>query len=339
MGSRVPKISLFRRGLGEDALLLKKHRVADFRYSDKIASGGMADVYWEQVTDELSVAVKVPSGSLWTEPKKKTKSEAVLCHEMKLLARLGHPNIVDMLAGWQSDDVWRYAMEYCSHSVASVIEAGDIPRHYAFYIFREVGKALQYVHENGIVHQDVKPGNVLMQDSWNPEGMPAVKLCDFGIARNVYDVPVVGLVSGTPGYMSPEYLSGAIQFDTRNDMFALGCMLFKMLGNRLDCTADSSTAIYCAAEGNREAMMAASDFDPEVNELLFELSRPDGVIVDGAALTRYLNVHMPWVIHEIPQTGERFDASQSFEYGAALYAGDMVPRPQSQLETLLDIPT
>ena len=152
-------------------------------------------------------------------------------NEIQLAANLRHPHIVPLLSAGDADGMLYYTMPYISgESLASRLEhANRFSVAEAVNIAVEVADALDYAHRFGVVHRDVKPGNVLL------EGRHAV-VTDFGIARAMQQVvgstttglTQVGFSLGTPTYMSPEQGTGD-QVDGRSDLYALGCVLYEML--------------------------------------------------------------------------------------------------------------
>src|SRR5262249_34440533 len=116
-----------------------------------------------------------------------------------------------------------------------------LPVHDALRITREIADALAYAHRQGIVHRDIKPGNVLIQEGH-------AQVADFGIARAISQATETrftakGLSLGTPAYMSPEQATGQDELDGRSDIYSLGCVLYEMLTGELPFNAESVQAL------------------------------------------------------------------------------------------------
>jgi len=153
--------------------------------------------------------------------------------EARSAAKLKHPNVVAIHAVGTHATIPFIDMEYVEGSPLSVriAEEGCLEPNRAAEIIRQVLSALGHAHEAGIIHRDIKPGNVLLESQTG-----AAKLSDFGLARGVGDAihpTVEGTVLGTPCYMSPEQASAARQLDGRSDLFSAGVMMFEMLAGAL----------------------------------------------------------------------------------------------------------
>src|SRR5688572_8378980 len=149
--------------------------------------------------------------------------------EIEIAARLQHPNILPLHDSGEADGFLYYVMPYIEGESLRdrIMRSGAIPRPEALRIAREVADALDYAHRQGIVHRDIKPGNILLS-----QGHAVV--ADFGIARAVSasasgGLTQVGIAVGSPTYMSPEQALGSNEVDARSDVFALGVVLFEML--------------------------------------------------------------------------------------------------------------
>ena len=150
--------------------------------------------------------------------------------EIQLAARLQHPHIVPLLTAGSAGDILYYVMPFIKGESlrAKLAREGELPVVEAARILREVTDALSYAHEEGVVHRDIKPDNVLIS------GEHAL-VTDFGVAKAVSDstgagsLTSLGMALGTPAYMSPEQASGDPHVDHRADLYSLGAMAFEML--------------------------------------------------------------------------------------------------------------
>ena len=147
--------------------------------------------------------------------------------EMSVLERLNHPNIIRFLGGGEQDGQLYYAMELVEGgTVKSLLEMrGRFPWQMVVDITRQVASALQHAHNHGVVHRDLKPGNLFLTEDGQ------VKLGDFGIARDLHnsDLTSSGMTVGTHAYMAPEQITGDQSLSGKADLYALGCCVFEML--------------------------------------------------------------------------------------------------------------
>lgn len=205
----------------------------------QIGEGGMATVYLARdVRHERLVAIKV----LRPELAARLGSERFL-QEIKVTARLQHPNILPLYDSGAADEFLYYVMPYVDgESLRTKIDRErQMGLEETVVIARAVAGALDYAHEHGIVHRDIKPDNVLLQ-----RGQPLV--ADFGIALAVSAAggtrfTQTGLSIGTPHYMSPEQASGERDLDSRSDIYSLGAMTYEMLTGEPPHRATSTHAV------------------------------------------------------------------------------------------------
>jgi len=192
----------------------------------EVGQGAFATVYLAQdLKHERKVALKV----LHADPTSET-GELRFIREIRLLARLQHPNILPLHDSGHVEALLYYVMPYVAGE--TLRDRINRERHIdvaaACAITREVADALAYAHGQGVIHRDIKPENILLS-----AGHPI--LADFGIARaidlaGVRQLTQTGMGSpGTPAYMSPEQLMGDRELDGRSDTYSLGCVLFEML--------------------------------------------------------------------------------------------------------------
>jgi serine/threonine-protein kinase len=160
--------------------------------------------------------------------------------EAKAAGSLTHPNIVTIYEVGEDNGRHFIAMEYLEgQSLRDALQVrGVLPVPEALRVAQAIASALQYAHQHGVIHRDVKPDNVHLL----PDGR--IKLTDFGIARLMFEASLTadGQVFGTPSYMSPEQVAGK-SLDPRSDLFSLGVMLYEMVTGRKPFTGDSVITI------------------------------------------------------------------------------------------------
>jgi tetratricopeptide (TPR) repeat protein len=199
-------------------------------------SGGMADVYRarDRTTEDL-VALKLLRA---TGP----EDLARLAREAQALSRLTHPGIVRYVAHGTAAGEPFVAMEWIEgDTLSKALRKGPLSVAAALELGRALGSALGHAHQNGIVHRDVKPGNVVLRDGKLDDPI----LLDFGVARTGLAVGLtqVGTVIGTPRYMAPEQARGGTIVDARADVFALGALLFKCMTGRAPFDGEDAIAV------------------------------------------------------------------------------------------------
>ncbi len=234
-------------------------RVFSERYelNHLIARGGMAEVY--RAHDRLldrPVALKVlfPELSIDRSFVERFRREA------QAAANLSHPNIVPVFDWGEDSGTYFIVMEFIDGRPLSAIlkTAGPLSADRTADIGAPVAAALGYAHKHGVIHRDVKPGNVLITD----EGQ--VKVTDFGIARAINteeSLTQTGAVMGTATYFSPEQAEG-VGVDARSDIYSLGVVLFEMVTGRPPFLGDTPVAV--ASKHVRDHPPAPRELNPSI---------------------------------------------------------------------------
>ena len=218
----------------EDALA--GHTLGPYRLIEKLGRGGMATVYkgYESTLDRY-VAIKVLPQQFAHDPEFLTRFR----REAKAIARLNHPNIVPVYSFGEEGDLTYIVMRYVEGGTLKQRLGRPMPLKQAAKITSQIARALSYAHEQGVIHRDVKPANVLMaEDDWP-------LLSDFGLARMMgssVQLTQTGVGIGTPAYMSPEQGQG-LKVDGRSDIYSLGIMFYEMLTGQVPYQADTPLAV------------------------------------------------------------------------------------------------
>ncbi len=215
-----------RKLLQEQQKLTGKHIIIGrYEIISKPGEGGFGAVYKARLTgSERLVAVKVLPPAL----ARNRDYVARFRREAKVAARLNHPNIVMAIEAGKSAGYNYFAMEYVpGESAAKRIDRkGSFPESEALAVAYYMASALQYAHQEGLVHRDIKPDNIfLTQDG-------GAKLGDLGLARftdeSATRLTVSGTIIGSPYYISPEQVRGDRKVDIRSDIYSLGATLYHM---------------------------------------------------------------------------------------------------------------
>jgi eukaryotic-like serine/threonine-protein kinase len=226
-----------------------------------VASGGMASVYLARDNVlERKVALKVIHPHLAKDKSfvEKFKREA------KVAAKLSHPNLVNVFDQGSDNDVIYLVMEYVPGITLrdAMNDFGALEPRKALGIIEPLTQGLAAAHAAGILHRDLKPENVLLSNDG------AVKLGDFGLARQVTQHTQTGSVVGTVAYLSPELVLRG-QADARSDIYSLGVMIFEMLTGSQPYQGEQ--AVQVAYQHANDKIGPPSKLNPAVPELLDEI--------------------------------------------------------------------
>ncbi|MFL6196026.1 MAG: protein kinase domain-containing protein [Thermoanaerobaculia bacterium] len=229
-------------GLAFDAVpaALSGRTISHFRIGEPLGSGGMGVVYEAQDTQlGRLVALKFLAPELVREPAAKAR----FLLEARAASALDHANLCTILEAGESDDglLFLAMPRYEGESLERRIARGPLPVEEVLDIAVQAARGLAKAHANGIVHRDVKPGNLFV----TRDGV--VKILDFGIAKLTGEVgnTRLGALLGTPAYMAPEQTRGE-PVDARADVWSLGVVLYEMLTGRRPFAGGTGVAVVHA---------------------------------------------------------------------------------------------
>ena len=239
-----------------DATFIGRYHVARL-----LGRGGMAEVYLarDPVLDR-EVAVKLIAG-----PMDENTGRRRLIREARAAGRLQHPNIVTIFDAGEHEGRPYIAMEYVSgETLRSLIQRRvPMPLRQRLQLFEGACAGLAHAHRAGVVHLDIKPDNLMVDESGT------AKVLDFGIARVLKGEGLATKhILGTLRYMSPEQIAGDV-FDHRSDIFSLGCALFEFLSYAPAYSGSTKEIVYRIASGPVPSLASVlPDIDPRIDALV-----------------------------------------------------------------------
>ncbi len=293
-------------------------RLGPYRIVRKVGRGGMGTVYLG-VDDSTgqTAAVKLLAAEMAQQSDFRERFKG----EIETLRKLNHPNIVQILGFGQDEEQFFYSMEFVSgSSLEEQLGRGRV------FSWREVAqfgidaaRALRHAHDRGVVHRDIKPGNLLLTD----EGM--LKLSDFGIARLFGSERLTGMgsVLGTAEFMAPEQAEGR-DVDPRSDLYSLGGVLYVLLARRPLYSARSFAEMLEKQRIEKPAPLrhVAADVPAELEQIIHRLLEkdPDRRFGTATVLERRLQAMLE-TFTVVPPAGPRQvtvePASAALQEGAA----------------------
>jgi eukaryotic-like serine/threonine-protein kinase len=229
-----------------------RQQLGRFRLVEKLGQGGMGEVYkGEDVTDGKIVALKILRGEWSNDPLALSR----LLKEATLLREVSNPYVANLLEINEDDGLHYLVIEYIAgQSLDRLLQNGaSLPEDVALSLIADVCRALADAHTRGIVHRDIKPDNILLEnelprDLKNGTPLPRARLSDFGLARHVVEKEALnltrtGVIIGTPLYLSPEQGGAPGPVDARSDIYSMGATLFHMLIGRPPFLGDTPLAL------------------------------------------------------------------------------------------------
>ncbi|MGH9844785.1 MAG: protein kinase domain-containing protein [Blastocatellia bacterium] len=207
--------------------------IGSYRIQEEVGLGGMGKVYRGidlMLSREVAIKVLRPEMTQYGSLVERFRNEAVV------LAKLNHPHIALLYNLIQQDNLLFMVMEFLRGDPLDwrIRKSGAIPYGEAIRLFGQILEAINYAHQNGVVHRDLKPNNIMITPG------EKVKVMDFGIARvlGTQRMTMEGSVIGTVEYMAPEQVRGQ-ESSERTDIYSLGILLYEMLCGKLPFTSDN----------------------------------------------------------------------------------------------------
>lgn len=258
--------------------------IAGFNIHELVGQGGMATVYKATDSQSRCVALKVLSPSLAADPNFLSRFQK----EIRLLTKLDHPNIVKVFQAGEHEHKHYISMEFADNGeLEDKIKHGLQPEQALQYLI-QIAQGLNYAHQKGYIHRDMKPANILFRKDGS------LMVSDFGIAKPLSGTETItvsltktGVSIGTPHYMSPEQARGQT-LDYRADLYSLGCIFYEMLTQQKCYDADDGFAV-CLMHINDSIPQLPSHlqfFQPTLNKLLAK--NPDDRFTTTAQLIEHL---------------------------------------------------
>ncbi|MFN7210431.1 MAG: protein kinase domain-containing protein, partial [Aggregatilineales bacterium] len=232
--------------------------LGQYKLEMPLGKGGMASVYRAyQASVDRYVAIKVMTPEIANDPSFVERFQ----REARIIAKLEHPHILPIIDFGESGGIYYIVMRYMDGGSLDdrMRQRRLAPQEIAHYL-DQMASALDYAHQAGVIHRDLKPNNVLLDRANN------CYLTDFGIARiegAERKLTATGSVMGTPAYMSPEQAMGRT-VDGRSDIYTLGVMLYEMVTGKLPFTADTTAALIF--QHVYELPPSARQIDPSLPE-------------------------------------------------------------------------
>jgi eukaryotic-like serine/threonine-protein kinase len=246
-----------------------------YRIESILGRGGMGVVY--KATDaqlDETVAIKTLPGDVMTRSPEDLER---FKREIRLARKITHRNVLRTYDYGEADGVYFISMEYVrGYTLNELMDEApgrQMPTRATIGISRQICRGLQAAHEQGIIHRDIKPQNVLI------DAKGEIKLMDFGVAR-MAEVPEAmtqqGMIVGTPHYMSPEQVQGK-QLDARTDVYAMGVLLYELVAGRRPFESSSLTGILTAhiTEKARPPIETRPDIGRELNAIVMRCLEKD----------------------------------------------------------------
>jgi len=243
------------------------HLVGRYRILRFLGAGAMGEVYLAE-DPQIDRQLAIKTVRLAGRPQEIEDRKRRLLREARAAGRLLHPNVVTLFDAGEAEGLLYLAFEFVEGTdLAARLDPGQqrLSLRQVLRIVRQAAEALDYAHGQGIVHRDIKPGNILLDRAGR------VKVADFGIAKMAgqsTELTMAGSVMGSPQYLSPEQIRGD-DLDGRSDIFSLGVVLYEMLSGKRPFEGDTiTTLVYQILHKDPPPVSELRAVPPRLEELL-----------------------------------------------------------------------
>ena len=260
------QIKRLNQSLDDDSIYRPAQQIPGYQILSKIGQGAMAVVFKaKQLSLDRIVAIKVL-------PKRLSENQEFVdrfYREGRAAAKLNHPNIVAAYDVGEAGGYHYFVMEFIDgETVYELLTDGKrVTEELAIDIIRKVARALEHAHTVGLVHRDVKPKNIMITKSGD------VKLADMGLAREVTDhktaTEEAGRAYGTPYYISPEQIRGAIDIGIRADIYGLGATFYHAVTGKVPFTGPNPSAVM--HKHLKETLVPPDHLNPKLSSAIGEI--------------------------------------------------------------------
>ncbi|MBL8753112.1 MAG: serine/threonine protein kinase, partial [Planctomycetes bacterium] len=258
----------------------------EFEIVREVGKGSMGVVYEARVRatgQRIALKILPPSLTL-TE-----RALARFLREGRIMERVRHPDIVGFVAQGTRGRLHWFAMEFVDGvTLEERLQVGPLPVQKACAIAASAGRALQFAHDHGVVHRDVKPGNVMLRDGAD-SGVPRIAITDFGLARETGTGSMTesGAIVGTPMFMAPEVVLGGTQAaSTLADVYSIGATLYALVTGHPPFTGPTAQSVLKAVTERepRSPRSLRADLPVSVEAILQKAMAKDPARRYGSAL-------------------------------------------------------
>lgn len=249
-------------------------RIGRYRLKDRVGAGAFATV-WLAYDEELdiTVAMKVLADNWSAHADVRDRFLA----EARLMRRISDDRVIRVHdIGMLDDDRPYFVMDFANGGTLANRVGDGCPPQEALLLGAEAARAVQVLHDHGVLHRDVTPANLLIDHQ--PDGSQRVVVTDLGMAKAMAELSGLTLAAGTPAFMAPEQAGGLGGFDARADVYSVGAVVYALLSGRPPFTGSTLTAVLARSESLEPDLLAAKlDGPAELDDVLLRALSHDPV--------------------------------------------------------------